>query len=241
MKYKDVITNEAHVRPQARMNPFDLVVSQYWGKPSTQAVFRALFQKVKQLPFDTLYITWNNADFRRSFLQSGVDLEYVFFELCNLSEEACLDEEESRFVIHDTGFLWKNNPNGSLTFFISDREKMEDFLESKQGVRFKVYPHKTQRYKDITFDLTTGEIFKSGKQIDKIELGTDYEKLIKLLLENRGYNFSYLELARTLGIEQLYTRNKFDTEKSISTKFSRLNAKCREKVFQCNNGYFVAI
>lgn len=241
MKDKDVITNEAHVCPQARITPFDLAISQYWGKPSTQAVFRALFKKVKQLPFDTLRITWNGEDFRRIFLQSGVDLEHVFFALCCLSEKVLIDEEESRSKIPESGFIWENNADGSLTFYITDREKMESFLENKQGVRFKVYPHKKQEYRDITFDFTTGEIFKSGKQIDKIELGTDYEKLIKLLLENRGYNFSYLELAQALGIEQLYTRNKFDTEKSISTKFSRLNAKCREKVFQCNNGYFVAI
>lgn len=241
MKYKDVITNEAHICPQARINPFDLVVSQYWGKPSTQAVFRALFQKIKRIPFDALHIAWNEDDFRRAFLQSGVDLEHVFFELCALSKEVWIDEEESRSVIPDSGFIWENNSNGSLTFYIIDREKMESFLESKQGVRFKIYSHKKLEYRDIIFDLTTGEIFKLGEQIDKIELGTDYEKLIKLLLENRGRNFSYVELAEVLGQENLYQKNRFDTEKSISTKFSRLNTKCREKVFQCNNGYFVAI
>lgn len=116
------------------------------------------------------------------------------------------------------------------------RKKIED---STKQADYQAHPHKTQTYRDITFDFTTGHILHNGQRLSRFALGSDYETLASMLLKNRGRNFSYSELAECLGLEVLYERNRCDAEKAICTKFSKLNAKCSEKVFQCNDGYFV--
>ncbi|MCF7846719.1 MAG: hypothetical protein K9M51_01475 [Candidatus Gracilibacteria bacterium] len=214
----------------------------------TQAVFEALAEKLRDLKAYEKQVIWTHADFRWMKLETGIGMKEVTeilepFSIGVYRGYADDDEyypEENFYHVPNAGITWQKFGK-HFEIVVNDRKKLRGFINAQRGLQYSVYPHKKLEYRDIIFDLTTGEILKSGQQIDKIELGTDYEKLIKLLLENRGYNFSYLELARALGLEQLYVKNKFDTEKSISTKFSRLNAKCREKVFQCNNGYFLAI
>ncbi len=244
-----MIQNKPNIRAHRPVSPLDGSMCRIQENSRTRAVFEALAEKLRDLKAYEKQVIWIHADFRWMKWETGIGMNEIAETLeafsvsvyqGTYSEDDEGDRADEYFRVPDAGITWQKFGK-HFEIVVNDRKKLRGFINAQRGLRYSIYPHKKLEYRDIIFDLTTGEIFKSGEQIDKIELGTDYEKLIKLLLENRGYNFSYLKLARALGLEQLYAKNKFDTEKSISTKFSRLNAKCREKVFQCNNGYFVAV
>lgn len=242
-----MIQNKPNIRAHRPALPLGGSMCRIQENSRTRAVFEALAEKLRDLKAYEKQVIWTHADFRWMKLETGIGMKEITETLEPFSvsvyqgvygEDEEGDRADEYFRVPDAGITWQKVRN-YFEIIVNDHKKLRGFINAQRGLQYSVYPHKKLEFRDIIFDLTTGEIFKSGKQIDKIELGTDYEKLIKLLLENRGYNFSYLELARALGLEQLYTKNKFDVEKGICNKFSRLNLKCGEKVFQCNNGYFV--
>lgn len=228
-------------------NSLSAVLEREYQNVPRETICEALWSKLKLVPVYQKQVFVDRNELWQMFMLTGTSLKRIIAVLNEKARTVYFGDPEEYepdgeyYYTEEAGLIWSYGKGGCLALGIKDRSRLEGFLKSGQGMKFSTYPHKKQIYKDIVFDLTTGEIFKADKIIARFELGTDYEKLIRILLENRGRNFSYAELAEVLGQENLYQKNRFDVEKGICNKFSRLNLKCGEKVFQCNNGYFVEV
>lgn len=222
-----------------RLSPFGAVVPDYHGRAKREAVFEALWEFVRMVPFFKSYFGLNKAELWAIFLQTGIDTKRIMEELSVQSKTIYLGDgedfepEEEYYYTPQAGLLWKNWRG--LRFFIKDREKLAGYLQSNRIKRFETFSADIQEYEGIVLDFTKNEVRVRDNVIVKI--GIKSAKLAKFILGNRGKKFTYEELADLLGESAVCAdwRSSFNYKRSLDKLFERLNRKLRKKIFHFSN------
>jgi hypothetical protein len=221
------------------LTPFGAVVADYHGVAKREAVFEALWEFVKAVPFFKSHFGLNEAELWVLFLQTGIDAKRVMKELSVQSKTVYLGDgedfepEEEYYYTPQAGLLWENWRG--LRFFIKDRVKLDGYLQSNRIKRFETFFADKQEYDGVVFDFTKNEVWLRDNVIVKI--GIKSAKLARLVLGNRGKKFVYDELAEMLCESAVCAdwRSSFNYKRSLDKLFERLNRKLGKKIFHFSN------
>lgn len=216
-------------------SPFGAVVANYHGTAKREAVFEALWEFVKKVPFYCNHFSIGESELWSVFLQSGVDKKRFIEMLLPLSKTVNLgsgedyEPEEDFYHMPEAGLLWEDWRD--LFFRIQDRDKVEMFLKKNRVRTYEVCLPDVQEYSEFVFDFVRGEIRLDGRIIAQI--GEKSSKLAKIILAQRGKKFEYNELAEMLGESAICNdwRSSFNYKRSLDKLFERLNRKLGKKIF----------
>lgn len=228
------------------LSPFGAVIADYHGVPKREAVFEALWEFLKSVPFYRNHFSIGQSELCAVFVYSGVDKKRFLEVLLLLSKTVNLgfgedyEPEEDYYYIPEAGLLWEDWRD--LFFHIQDREKAEMFLKKNRARNYEVCLPDVQEYQGFVFDFVRGEIRLECRIIAQI--GEKSSKLAKIVLSQRGRKFEYKELAEILGENAICNdwRSSFNYKRSLDKIFERLNHKLGKKFFHfAKDSVFVAV
>jgi hypothetical protein len=219
--------------------PFGAVVADYHGVAKREAVFEALWEFVRMVPFFKSHFSLTEANLWSLFLQTGIDAKRIMEELSVQSKTVYLgggedfEPEEEYYYTPQAGLLWENWRG--LRFFIKDRAKLIGYLQSNRIKRFESFSADKQEYEGVVFDFTKNEVRLRDNVIVKI--GIKSAKLARFILGNRGKKFTYEELADLLEESTVCAdwRSSFNYKRSLDKLFERMNRKLGKKIFHFSN------
>ncbi len=205
----------------------------------TRIILEAFAEKLRDLKAFEKHAVWKHTDFRWMTLQTGIGMDVVGRTLKQISTSVYIGgyfgeddyfSEEVYYCVTGAGITWQKG-NDFFEIIVDDFQKLRGFINSYRGMEYSVYPHEIQTYRSLTFDFTLNKIFHYGTPIKN--LGEKSAPLAKILLENRDYRFSYLELAKILGEENLFQQSasRYSFCRRIDKVFERLNKDCKTKIF----------
>lgn len=217
------------------LSPFGAVVAEYHGVPKREAIFEALWEFLKSVPFYRNHFSIGKSELWAAFLQTGVDKKRFLELLLPLSRTVNLglgedyEPEEDYYYIPEVGLFWEDWSD--LFFRIQDRDKVEMFLKTNRVRNYEVCLSDVQEYQGFVFDFVRNEIRRDGTTVTRI--GEKSSKLAKIVLAQRGRKFEYKELAEMLGERAICNdwRSSFNYKRSLDKLFERLNRKLRKKIF----------
>lgn len=217
------------------LSPFGAVIADYHGVPKREAVFEALWEFLKSVPFYRNHFSIEQSQLWAVFVHSGVDKKQFLEVLLPLSRSVNLgfgedyEPEEDYYYIPEAGFLWEDWRD--LFFHIQDREKAEMFFKKNRARNYEVCLPDIQKYQGFVFDFVRDEIQRDGRAVARI--GEKSSKLAKIILAQRGRKFEYWELAEMLGESAICNdwRSSFNYKRSLDKIFERFNRKLGAKIF----------
>lgn len=226
--------------------PFGAIVADHHGVAKREAVFEALWEFVRMVPFFKNYFGLNETELWALFLQKGINAKRIMEELSVQSKTVYLGDgedfepEEEYYYMPQAGLLWEDWRG--LCFFIKDKAKLDGYLKSNRIKRFETFSSDKQEYESIVFDFTKNEVRLRDNAIVKI--GIKSARLARFILGNRGKKFTYEELADSLDESAVCAdwRSSFNYKRSLDKLFERLNRKLGKKIFHfSNDSVFVVV
>lgn len=211
-------------------------MADYHGRAKREAVFEALWESLKTVPFYQRHFGIDKAQLWAMFVHAGITMERIEEELLPTSRTVFLnggddyEPEEERYYSVEAGLVWQNW--GDFLMGIVDRKKLEVFLRKNLQERFEVFASDVHKIGDVTFDFVRLEISSDQKIIGT--MGNKSAKLAKVILAQRGRKFTYIELSEMLGEAIICNdwRSSFNYKRSLDKLFERLNRKCGKRIFR---------
>lgn len=219
-------------------------MADYHGRAKREAVFEALWENLKTVPFYQRHFGIDKAQLWALFVYAGITMERIEEELLLTSRTVFLnggddyEPEEEMYYSAEAGLVWQNW--GDLFLGITHRKKLETFLQKNRQERFEVFTPDVQEIDGITFDFVRLEISSDQRTIGT--MGDKSAKLAKVILAQRGRKFAYAELAEMLDEANICNdwRSSFNYKRSLDKLFERLNRKCGKRIFRfAKDGVFV--